>query len=347
MSNRPERTARRARGVAVLLASLALVLSACAPPAPPVVEASPTPTPTPTPVSASLTVRTLIDLPAETPALEMLDEAKAVANETATKVAYSSGGLRVTGVLRVPEGEGPFPGVVVVHGTSDPETYKSGRALVAEQQALVASGYAVLAVDLRGFADSDPADAAGSLSIDTGFGWMQVLDWGMALDVANALRLLRAGQVEQVDPDRVGLVGHSLGGLLALDAAVIAPEASDIVIGLASAPSDFAQLFSGIGDENAAAVDEFFEGDAAAKAQYLADVSPATFFDRADAPLVMVHGTADGDTLPEWSEQTVSAWAAAGNPAQIVLVDGAGHLFKNHVEEEVGAMLAGLDAVLK
>jgi len=347
VSTRPDHSHTRARGVVVPLASLAIVLSACAPSAPLVVEETFTPTPTHTPVSGPLTLRTLIDLPPETPELETIAEAKPVANENATEVAYLSGGVRVTAVLRVPEGEDPFPAVVVVHGSSDPEKYKTGRGLIEEQQAMLASGYAVLAVDLRGYAGSDAADTEDSLSVDTGFGWKQVLDWGMALDVRNALRLLRAGQVEEVDPDRIGLVGHSLGGLLALDAAVIAPEASDIVIGLASAPSDFAQIISGIDDEGAAALDKFFDGDEAAKAQYWTDVSPATFFDRVDAPLLMIHGSADDDTLPQWSEQTVAAWAATGNPAQFVLVDGAGHLFKNHVEEEVGTMISALDAVLK
>ncbi len=350
MSTRPDRARgsavsgpARAHGIPALLAALVLVLSACAPPAPPVVEETPTPTATPGPV----TLRTLIDLPPESPTLETVGAVQPVADETATEVAYTSGGLRVTGVLRVPQGDGPFPAVVVVHGSSDPEKYETGRDLFAEQQALVWSGYTVLAVDMRGYADSDAADTENSVAVDPGFGWLTVLDWGMALDVVNALRLLRNGEVRQVDPDRIGLVGHSLGGLLALDAAVIAPEASDIVVALAAAPSDFAQALADIERENPGALDEYVDVDDPATKQYWADVSPSTFFDRVDEPLLMIHGSADDTASPEWSAQTVAAWKATGNPAELLIVDGGDHLFKTGREEEVGIMVAALDAALK
>jgi uncharacterized protein len=328
------------------MAALALVLGACAAPAAPTVKEYPTPTPTP--ISGALTLSSMIALPAESPTFETIGPAEAVGDETATSVAYLSGGKRVTAVLRTPQGEGPFPAVVLVHGSVNPEKYDTGGDLIPEQQALVASGYAVLAVDMRGYAGSDPSDEE-SLSVDPGFGWSTALDWGMALDVVNGLRALRGGAAAGVDTDNVGLVGHSLGGLLVLDAAVIAPGASDIVVALAAAPSDFEEAMAGIEAENPGAVAEFLGEDTTPEeaSAYWADISPRTFFDRVSEPLLMIHGTDDDATMPEWSQQTVAAWQATGNPAQFVAIEGGDHHFAPNREQEVGITLAALDAVLK
>lgn len=343
------RTRRRSIRIASVsaVAAVTLLLGACAAPSAPIVEETATPTPTAT-ASGPLTIPSMIAMPAESPTFETIGPVEAVADETATQVAYMSGGKRVTAVLRTPQGDGPFPAVVVVHGSVDPEDYDTGTDLIPEQRALIASGYAVLAVDMRGYADSDPADA-GSLEVDPGFGWMTVLDWGMALDVVNGLRALRDGAAPEVDPENVGLVGHSLGGLLVLDAAVIAPGASDIVVALAAAPSDFKEAMDAIEAENPGAMDEFLgdDTDPEALTQYWADISPRTFFDRVTEPLLMIHGTDDDSTYPEWSQETVDAWQATGNPAEIVLIDGGDHHFKPRRDEEVGITIAALDAVLR
>lgn len=313
-------------------------------------EPTPTTTPSASPTTAATgptTLQTLIDAAPETPTVTFTGPAEPISGETAEGVVYTSGGLSISGVLRTPPGDGPFPAVVVVHGAVDPAEYESGRDVVPTQRALLDAGYVVFAPDLRGYAGSDPADAEASPTVDPNFGFTTVLDWSMVLDVVNALRLVRDGAFEQADPDRVGLLGHSLGGLLAIDAAVVAPGLSDAVVALSAPASDFARAFEQVDPE---LIEGFAQssgvGTPADNPQYWADVSPATFFDRATEPLLLVHGGADDVVPAEWSAATAEAWRATGNQAEAIILDGADHRLDPRRAEADGIVVAAFDATL-
>jgi len=328
--------------------AMALVLSGCSSSTPDPVKSPPTPKSTPASADAD-TIRSLVESPAESPDVEIADPVRGFGGAPSFPATYTSGGLNVSGLIRYPDGDGPFPAVVVVHGGVDPDQYESGGDLVPLQRALVESGYAVFAVDLRGYGDSDASKNHDAWTIDPGFGWSVTLDWGMALDVVNALRILRSGDIESVDPDRVGLVGHSMGGLLALDAAVIAPEATDVVVTLSAVSS---QIWDAIehgldpdSSEFAAIVEQ--HGTPDDNATYWDDISPRTFADRMTAPLLLVHGGADKAALPRWSEDTARAWKDAGATARAVIVPGANHALQPHQDVAFGYVLEALDAQLK
>jgi hypothetical protein len=73
---------------------------------------------------------------------------------------FRSGSLRISGVMNVPRGPGPFPVVVLLHGYIDPAVYENGQGLLREQDYLARRGYVALHVDYRGHAGSDPAPGA-------------------------------------------------------------------------------------------------------------------------------------------------------------------------------------------
>ncbi len=331
--------------LAFVIGIVAVVMAGCAAEA----QTAPTPSSTATaqPVADTTSLRTIIDSPREQPTLVLGEVVEETGGVTSTAVTYDSGGLTVSGILRTPPGDGPFPAVVVVHGSVDPDEYISGGDLEAEQRALVESGYVVLATDLRGYAGSDAADAE-SLAVDPGFGWMTVLDWGMALDVVNALAVLRSGQVAGVDPERIGVVGHSLGGLLAMDAAVIAPGSSDIVVALSAPTTAFGEVIEEYTADDPETRSEISEsvGLPSENPQYWADVSPRTFFDRATEPLLLIHGSADDVALAEWSQETAAAWQAAGHQAEVVILDGADHALRPRRAESVQLTMAAFDALI-
>jgi uncharacterized protein len=335
----------------VSLASvLVLALAACASVNPPD-DHSQTPTPVPSPSMVHVdtsSIRSIIESPPDSPALTVMGPAPSISNEQAREVEYTSGGKTVTGVVRTPMGRGPFPAVAVVHGAVDPAEYTSGGDLVATQRALLDAGYIVFALDLRGYAGSDAAVTKGALDIDPGFGWSVILDWGMALDVVNGLKLLRSGAIGNVDTTRIGLLGHSMGGLLALDAAVIAPGSSDLVIALSAPASDFAELINSLDPTKVhglkALLDEV--GAPSDNPQYWADISPRSFFDRASEPLLLIHGGADTTTSPEWSKQTAEAWRATGNQSEAIIIRGADHHFAPHLKEANDTIVMAFDAVI-
>ncbi len=117
--------------------------------------------------------------------------------------------------------------MVLVHGFVDPESYTSGGELQREQDFLARAGYIVLNTDLRGLAGSDPAPEGPP-----------DLEMGATMDVVNAVRALAASGLPGLDGDRIGLLGHSLGGLLVLDVLAAKPGLVDAVVAFAPSSTD-------------------------------------------------------------------------------------------------------------
>ena len=98
------------------------------------------------------------------------------------------------GWLRLPEGDGPHPLVILAHGFGGLKEW----TIPAVADAFVAAGFAALAFDYRNFGDSDgdpreEVDAPG-----------QIVDWQSAITYATTL--------PEIDPGRIGIWGTSIGG---------------------------------------------------------------------------------------------------------------------------------------
>lgn len=121
------------------------------------------------------------------------------------EVAFESAeaGVRLGGTLTVPPGEGPFPAVVLVSGSGAQdrdETLLGHRPFLVLSDHLTRRGIAVLRFDDRGVGKS-----TGNFAIST--------SEDFADDVRGAVRFLRARP--EVAAAKVGIVGHSEGGLIA------------------------------------------------------------------------------------------------------------------------------------
>jgi dipeptidyl aminopeptidase/acylaminoacyl peptidase len=309
------------------LAVALLLLAGCAPsPAP---SASPTPT-------GPRTLRTLIVTPAESPVLEVGAEEDGDGFRTAL-ATYVSEGLTITGMLYLPDGDGPFPGVVVVHGAVDPALFTTGSDLVREQEAFARSGHVVFSPDLRGFAGSDP-DPSGGTDVDV----------GAIADLVNAGRALAASGIQNLDPGSVGVFGHSLGGGESLAAAVVAPDVFDVVVAMSPVstrpwwvvdhflPRDSAE-FAAI-----AAVHGTYEEDP----EHWDDLASATFADRAAVPLLIAYGTADDPVYATWEQHTVEDFQNAGADITLITVDGGNHRLDPHWDATFAQMLSFMDQTL-
>jgi hypothetical protein len=112
---------------------------------------------------------------------------------TARTIAFYSDGLRLSGVLTIPDGAGPFPGVVLCHGFTGIKElilpYYAGRFAEA--------GFAALAFDYRGFGESEGPRG-------------RLIPLEQVNDIRNAITFMET-QTE-VDTGHLGLWGTSFGG---------------------------------------------------------------------------------------------------------------------------------------
>lgn len=111
--------------------------------------------------------------------------------------------IKLAGELTRPSGPGPFPGLVLITGSGPHdrnEVVEGHKWFLVLSDRLTRSGYAVLRFDDRGIAESS-GDFQTATSAD------------FADDAAAALRWLRAQP--EIDPERVGFLGHSEGGYIA------------------------------------------------------------------------------------------------------------------------------------
>ena len=150
-------------------------------------------------------------------------------NDAFTKyaVTYRGSDLAISGVLYVPAGAGPFPGVVLNHGYIDPAAYVTGQGLQIEQDYLARSGFVVLHTDYRNHAGSD-RDPENDVRLRLGY----------TQDTINAVLALRRSGLPELDPERIGMMGRSMGGGVTLNALVVQPDIVDAAVIYASVSSN-------------------------------------------------------------------------------------------------------------
>jgi pimeloyl-ACP methyl ester carboxylesterase len=123
-------------------------------------------------------------------------------------VTFLSAGEVLLGVLHVPAGPGPHPVVVMLHG------FPGNERNADLAQALRRAGCAALVFHYR-----------GSWGMGGDYAWGHVL--ADAATVVAAVPDLAAEY--RLDPGRLALVGHSLGGFVALMTAAAEPAVSAVV----------------------------------------------------------------------------------------------------------------------
>lgn len=119
-----------------------------------------------------------------------------------------SNGTEMSGLLYIPDGvtnESPAPGILAIHGYINSRETQDGFAIEFARR-----GYVVLAADQTGHGYSDPPA------------------FGNAFGGSDSLTFLRS--LDIVDPDNIGLEGHSMGGWSVLIAAALQPDAYKSIV---------------------------------------------------------------------------------------------------------------------
>ncbi|MEQ8673766.1 MAG: alpha/beta fold hydrolase [Aggregatilineales bacterium] len=150
-------------------------------------------------------------------------------NESETVVV--SGEYELPATLSMPVGDGPFPAVVIVHGSGPNDrdgTLGTNKPYRDIAQGLASQGIAVLRYDKRTFVYREPV---------AGF----TIDDEVTNDALSAVQLLR--EMESVDPERIYVVGHSQGAMFAPRIAEQDGDLAGIVL-LAGTPYAFDHVLS-------------------------------------------------------------------------------------------------------
>src|SRR5436309_3642962 len=131
---------------------------------------------------------------------------------TAEEVTYKNGDVKLAGTLTIPPGDGPFPAVVLITGSGPQdrdETVMGHKPFLILSDYLSRHGLAVLRADDRGVGGST-GSTSGSTTAD------------FAQDALAGVRFLKTHA--KIDPAKIGLIGHSEGGVIAPLAASQSPD---------------------------------------------------------------------------------------------------------------------------
>jgi dipeptidyl aminopeptidase/acylaminoacyl peptidase len=240
-------------------------------------------------------------------------------NEAYTRheITYPSGDLTVSGVLLRPRGRGPFPAVVLNHGHIEPSIYVTGQGLMREQDYLARAGFVVLHTDYRGHAASDPASER---AIESRLGYTR--------DTINAVQAVK--KEKYVDPDRVAMLGRSMGGGVTLNALVTQPGLVKAAVVFAPVSSDFVDNFNRwtVAERpDAAAATYRRYGTPQQEPEFYQGLSARTYFDRITEPVLIHHGTLDDSCPIAWSRETQRLLQGAGVDSRLEVYRGEHHAF--------------------
>ena len=133
--------------------------------------------------------------------------------------SYTSDGLKINGLLTIPTTEKPkegYPAIVFVHGYIPPSVYTTTGNYVAYVDYLASQGFVVFKIDLRGHADSEGEASGAYYSGD------------YIVDTLNAYKALESADF--VNPQAVGLWGHSMAGNVVLRSMAALPQIPAAVI---------------------------------------------------------------------------------------------------------------------
>ena len=196
--------------------------------------------------------------------------------------------LDLGGLLFVPSGDGPFPAVVVIHGSGT--SSRDNKWYLTLTRFLQENGVVVLLPDKRGSEDSEGD-------------WRTANFHDLATDTLAAIEYLSKQQ--QVPVVGIGVVGMSQGGWIA---PIVASQSNDLdfvvtLVGSAVTPIEQLQYEENLNIRQIGFLPGISNMLALLSTAYIRNVSQAKFWD----------GIADYDPIPYWRELSVDALMLYGS----------------------------------
>ena len=183
--------------------------------------ASPTSTITPTPtkteivfdIGKEITIEYLQNLEITGSEITFEEELDRRSSYHQYLVSYISDGSKIYGLLTIPSQETPeggFKAIVFNHGYIPPTVYRTTERYTAYVDYLARNGFVVFKIDYRGHGSSEGEPSGSYFSP------------GYTIDAIAALKSLQTMDI--IDPQGIGMWGHSMAGNLVLRAMLIEPD---------------------------------------------------------------------------------------------------------------------------
>jgi dipeptidyl aminopeptidase/acylaminoacyl peptidase len=249
------------------------------------------------------------------------------------ELTYWSEGLRIKAFLGLPVADAPTMPALVFNAGGTGERGALTATTAAATVGLYASwGYVVIASQYRGRGGSEGTEEWGGGDVD---------------DAMNALKLLQ--NLDYVDNERIGIIGGSRGGMMALQMLTRTDVfKAAITFG---APTDFTDLAEDSYILKTAR--HFLPGevfaDVARRREELARRSAALF--AADlcktTPLLVLHGSGDRRVEAEHAYKLGLALQKSLHPYKLILYDNADHVLAGRRDESNADMRAWIDMYVK
>lgn len=260
--------------------------------------------------------------------------------------SYRSDGLKIFGLLTIPFGEPPvggWPAIIFNHGYIPPDQYRTTERYVAFVNALAGNGYAVFKPDYRGHGDSEGTPTGGYSSP------------AYTIDVLNAKSSVQ--RYPGINPDKVGMWGHSMGGHLTLRAMVTVPDIKAGVIwaGVVGSYQDLLTNWRRVRPTLAtpgrlSRISEELIGTYGSwdtNPEFWASISPIDNVADISGPLQLHHGTADAEVPIEFSESLYEAMLEAGKEVEFYKYEDNDHNISQSFSTAMQRTIEFFDRYLK
>lgn len=258
--------------------------------------------------------------------IEILEVIEKDEHFTCYAIRYPSDGLNIYGVINVPNREGPFPIIIMLHGYRNPRNPPALALETCLNNGLVEHGYIVLSPNMRGYPPSENGD--------------ELYRVGFAVDILNLIALLKEqsgqpGPFANADFTNIGLWGSSLGGGVALRVATVTEDIKAIVLQSSISADEFknAELFYGLTKM------QIYLTEMETPPDVMDRISPLNYFDKINASVKLYHSL-DDDVVPAaWAIENCDEMKANAVDIDCFYYIGADHTFSSGFNKDFSATM--------
>jgi len=250
--------------------------------------------------------------------LDIIDTIESNDSFTRYLITYPSDSLTIHGFMNVPNEGSSFPVVIVLHGYIAPSQYNTLAYTTRYADALAEAGYLVIHPNFRNYPPSDN----GPDPFRTGY----------AIDVLNLIEIVRdqsedpTGYLRRANRERIHLMGHSMGGGIALRVVTVNNDPylkAAVLYG----------SMSGNESSNYEKIHEWSDGmegefELNATADELFAISPINHLDRIQAAISIHHSIEDQVVPHEWSDDLCQRLRVLQKAVECFSYDNQPHTFR-------------------